>query len=122
MSVFDQIGALTPSNKTAAMVTSRSKDSAVADDWRSEKHRNLVRLSQQCVRAIAATTDPEKKKRLGLQQQRIQAAIIQERGSQVRRVGVPQHFMNVAREMLPRPQFQMILREANQRADEASHG
>lgn len=115
MSVLSRIGELTPVNKTAAMVTGASEDSGVAEDSRSEKHRNLIRLLKQCDRSITATDDPQKKKTLGQHRQKIQNAIKEEKKNSPKRSTNATLFMDSAKDLLPRAMFEIIHREAIRR-------
>lgn len=111
-----------PVNKTAAVVTGRSKDGVAADEVR-ERREDLCAALAATERAIVSAATPETRQAFGqrkllLQDQLHELNVALKRHKT--RPGYAQHFIDVARELLPKHLFRAISDQALKRDDAAN--
>lgn len=117
MSTLANIGAFTPANKTAALVTGAGPGDA-REDTRSEQHRNLALIAQKLSAAIRAATDPVIRERYVAQYQRVTAALAVLNKTQAKHPRLRDTFVEAARDLLPKALFTTLMNEARHRCEQ----
>jgi len=116
----DRIVWTTPVNKQAALQTSGVKDVPVTP---MQERRNLQRAFKALNEAYIRADDPREKRRIGKQIEFVQREISKRgRWTPQGKHEFANWIVNVAKDKLPRPIFDEILREAGVRYHDAQRG